>query len=73
VGLATLIIVFVVFGLFYLKRLVRRTLLPGEGDEDRRHAMAELLLLQTELQRRTAMAESEDDEETEPPPDPPAD
>lgn len=66
-GLATLAVVFVVFGLFYVKTLVKRHLLPGFREDDRRQAMAELLLLQTELQKRAA-EEGSDQPGDDPPP-----
>ena len=59
IGLATLVVVVMVFGLFYVKRVVRRHLLPGGRADDRRQSMAELLLLQAELQKRAESAEGE--------------
>ena len=49
---ATLFVVLLFGGVLYLKRLLRKHLLPGDREADRRQAMAELLLLQAELQRR---------------------
>ncbi len=52
IGAVTALVLFIFVGLFYLKKVLRDSLFPGRHDEDRRQAMAELLLLQTELQRR---------------------
>ena len=60
IGAVTALVLFASIGLFYLKKVLRDSLFPGEHDEDRRQAMAELLLLQTELQRRA------DEESTSP-------
>lgn len=57
-GGVTALVLFSFFGLFYFKRILRDWLFPGLYNEDRRHAMAELLLLQTELQRRAGEAEA---------------
>ena len=52
IGAVTALVLFASVGLFYLKKVLRDSLFPGRPDEDRHQAMAELLLLQTELQRR---------------------
>jgi hypothetical protein len=52
IGAVTALFLFAFVGLFYLKKVLRDRLFPGRHDEDRRQAMAELLLLQTELQGR---------------------
>ena len=52
IGAVTALFLFTFVGLFYLKKVLRDRLFPGGDAEDRRQAMAELLLLQTELQRR---------------------
>jgi hypothetical protein len=52
IGAVTALVLIIFVGLFYLKKVLRDSLFPGRHDEDRRQAMAELLLLQTELQGR---------------------
>ena len=52
-GGVTVLFLLTFLGLFYFKKIMKDRLFPGRENEDRRQAMAELLLLQAELQKRS--------------------
>jgi len=58
VALGTVVALGLLLGLFLFKKALKKSLFPGEPETPREQAMADLLLFQAELEKRSVASES---------------